>query len=159
MSPSESLMVLPALYDSRTASSLAFFSTRSASLYSSRPRSAASIVAHGPDSTALRAALTALSTSLALPSATLAITSPVAGLYVSNDLPSTGSTHSLLMRSLVWVMAGAAGRCLIAAGAAMVAVLSATGMVLSSGWHDTPQGGAVKKVASPVAGCPARRFP
>src|SRR5204862_8089566 len=55
-SPRESVMVLPQLSDSRAASSSAFFSTRSASLNISRPRSAASIVFHGPDSSACRAA-------------------------------------------------------------------------------------------------------
>ena len=63
--PCESVIVLPQLSDSRAASSSAFFSTRSASLKSSRPRSAASIVLQGPDSRACRAALTALSTSAA----------------------------------------------------------------------------------------------
>jgi len=51
------------------------------------------IVLQGPDSSALRAALTALSTSAALPAATSASTSPVAGLYVSNSPPSLESTH------------------------------------------------------------------
>ena len=101
MSPCESLIVLPQLSDSSAASSSAFSSTRSASLNSSRPRSAASIVLQGPDSRALRAALTALSTSALSASATLAITSPVAGLSVSNSPPSTGSTHLLSMNSLV----------------------------------------------------------
>jgi hypothetical protein len=73
-------MVLPLLYDSSTANSSAFFSTKSANLYSNRPRSAASVRDHGPDSNALRAALTARSMSAAVPSATRAITSPVAGL-------------------------------------------------------------------------------
>ena len=48
-----------------------------------------------------RAALTALSTSAGPPAATWAITSPVAGLYVSNSPPSTGSTHLLSMNNLV----------------------------------------------------------
>ena len=50
MSPFESVIVLPQLSDSRAASSSAFFSTRSASLNRSLPRSAASIVLQGPDS-------------------------------------------------------------------------------------------------------------
>ena len=101
MSPLESLIVLPQLSDSSAASSSAFCSTRSASLKSRLPRSAASIVLQGPDSSARRAALTALSTSAGPAAATLAITSPVAGLYVSNSPPSTGSTHLLSMNSLV----------------------------------------------------------
>ena len=76
----ESVMVLPQLSDSRAASSAAFFSMRSASLNMSLPRSAASILLQGPDSRARRAALTALSTSGAVAAATLAMTSPVAGL-------------------------------------------------------------------------------
>ena len=63
MSPLESVIVLPQLSDSSAASSSAFCSTRSASLKSRLPRSAASIVLQGPDSSACRAALTALSTS------------------------------------------------------------------------------------------------
>ena len=47
------------------------------------------------------AASTALSTSDALASATSQMTSPVAGLIVSNRLPETLSTHSLLISSLV----------------------------------------------------------
>jgi hypothetical protein len=58
-----------------------------------RPRSRAFIFRHGPFSNAFRAALTALSTSALSPSATLAITSPVAGLSVSNVLPLVESTH------------------------------------------------------------------
>src|SRR5580692_472111 len=65
----------------------------SASLYRSRPRSAALIFGHGPDSNALRAAFTARSTSALSPSATLQMTSPVAGFCVSNVLPETESTH------------------------------------------------------------------
>ena len=109
MSPFESVIVLPQLSDSSAASSSACCSTRSASLKSKRPRSAASIVLHGPVSSARRAALTALSTSAALPAATLAITSPVAGLNVSNSPPSTGSIHLLSMNSLVSLTLGRAG--------------------------------------------------
>ena len=106
MSPLESLIVLPQLSDSSMASSSAFCSTRSASLKSKRPRSAASIVLHGPVSRARRAALTALSTSAAPAAATLAITSPVAGLKVSNSPPSTGSVHLLSMNSFVSLIFG-----------------------------------------------------
>ena len=55
-------------------------SMRSASLLSSRPRSEAFIFGHGPSSNALRAALTARSTSALSPSATWQMVSPVAGL-------------------------------------------------------------------------------
>src|SRR5258708_5743239 len=106
MSSLESLIVLPALSDSSVASSLALASTRSASLSRSLPRSAASILLQGPASSALRAALTALSTSLGPAAATLAMTWPVAGLYVSKEPPSIGSTHWLLMSRRVWLMAG-----------------------------------------------------
>src|SRR2546430_16073402 len=58
-----------------------------------RPRSRAFIFRHGPLSNALRAARTALSTSAFSPSATCAITSPVAGLIVSNVRPLVESTH------------------------------------------------------------------
>ena len=44
--------------------------------------------------------------SAAVPAATSAITSPVAGLRVSNLPPSAGSTHLLLISSLVCLMAG-----------------------------------------------------
>src|SRR5436190_23486665 len=53
----------------------------------------------GPSSNALRAALTARSTSALSPSATLQMTSPVAGLSVSNVLPETLSCHLPPMNS------------------------------------------------------------
>ena len=52
----------------------------------SRPRSRASILRQGPESNALRAALTARSMSAASPSATSAMTSSVAGLIVGERL-------------------------------------------------------------------------
>src|SRR5256885_16617269 len=66
---------------------------RSASLLSSRPRSEAFIFDHGPDSNALRAALTARSMSALSPSATWQIVSPVAGFCVAKVLPDWESTH------------------------------------------------------------------
>src|ERR1051326_2640533 len=93
---------LPLSSDSNCASSSACFSTRSASLFSRTPRPAAWIfLRHGPLSKAVRAAATALSTSAASASATLVMTSPVAGLRVGKVLPEAESTHLLLMSSLV----------------------------------------------------------
>src|SRR5262245_8163265 len=66
---------------------------RSASLCSSRPRSAPLIFGQGPSSNALRAALTARSMSALSPSATWQMVSPVAGLRVANVLPLCESTH------------------------------------------------------------------
>src|SRR3981081_448073 len=57
------------------------------------PRSEAGIFDQGPSSNALRAALTARSTSALSPSATWQIVSPVAGLTVANVLPLTLGTH------------------------------------------------------------------
>src|SRR3954468_2687421 len=68
-----------------------------------RPRSRALIFRHGPFSNARRAARTALSTSDASPSATWAITSPVAGLIVSNVRPLVEFTHLPSISILVWV--------------------------------------------------------
>ena len=48
---------------------------------------------HGPVSSALRAAVTARSTSAASPSAIVAITSSVAGLIVSNVFPLAAGIH------------------------------------------------------------------
>src|SRR5262249_43232067 len=48
---------------------------------------------HGPESKALRAALTARSTSALSPSATWQMVSPVAGLRVGKDFPEALSTH------------------------------------------------------------------
>src|ERR1041384_90947 len=84
---------LPLSSDSNCASSSACFSTRSASLFSRTPRPAAWIfLRHGPLSKAVRAAAA---------SATLVMTSPVAGLRVGKVLPEAESTHLLLMSSLV----------------------------------------------------------
>src|SRR5439155_27200949 len=80
-------------------SSCVFCSIRSASLFVSRPRSAPDIFDHGPDSNALRAALTARSTSALSPSATWQMVSPVAGLTVGNVLPDTLSSHLPPMNS------------------------------------------------------------
>ena len=79
-----------------------FSSIRSASRLMSRPRSRASIFRQGPESKALRAALTARSMSAASPSATSAMTSSVAGLIVSKVLPLALLTHLPSIRSLVW---------------------------------------------------------
>ena len=74
---------LPLSSDSSRASSSACFSIRSASRFSSRPRSAADILRQGALlSKAARAALTARSTSAASASATSQMASPVAGLMV-----------------------------------------------------------------------------
>src|SRR5271166_6350742 len=59
----------------------------------SRPRSEPLIFGHLPLSKALRAACTARLMSSRSPSATLAITSPVAGLYDGNVLPDAASTN------------------------------------------------------------------
>src|SRR6188474_2542277 len=67
-----------------------------------RPRSRAFIFRQGPLSKARRAALTALFTSGASPSASWAITSPVAGLIVSNVRPLVESTHLPSISILVW---------------------------------------------------------
>ena len=63
---------------------------------------AASILRQGPESNALRAALTARSMSAASPSATWAMTSSVAGLIVSNVLPLSLSRHLPSISILVW---------------------------------------------------------
>ncbi len=127
MSPFESPIVLPQLSDSSVANSSAFCSIRSASLNISRPRSAASIALHGPDSTARRAALTALSTSAGPAAATLASASPVAGLCVSNVPPSTGSAQSLSMKS--WVSRTLGRVAVLAAVAVLVAMVVAPWML------------------------------
>src|SRR5262245_60817204 len=93
---------LPLSRASSWASSSAFFSIRSASLYIRLPRCAAvSFLRQGPLSKAPRAADTALSTSAASASATWAMVSPVDGLMVGNVLPDTASVHLLLMSSFV----------------------------------------------------------
>src|SRR5438309_1990203 len=94
---------------------------RSASLYSSRPRSAPLIFDQGPSSNALRAALTARSTSALSPSATWQIASPVAGLSVGNVLPETLSSHLPPMKS-GWslTLGGLTVRLLVAVAVAML---------------------------------------
>src|ERR1051325_5025060 len=77
---------------------------RSASLFMSRPRSDAVIFDHGPESNALRAALTARSMSALSPSATWQIGSPVQGLMVGNVLPDTLSTHLPPMNIGSWAL-------------------------------------------------------
>src|SRR5207244_11611841 len=72
---------------------------RSASRLSRRPRSEAFIFGQGPSSNALRAALTARSTSALSPSATWQMVSPVAGLIVGKVLPDTLSSHLPPMKS------------------------------------------------------------
>jgi hypothetical protein len=109
--------VLPLSSVSSAANSSKFSSIKSASRLISRPLSRASIFAQGPDSNALRAALTAKSISAASPSATWAITSSVAGLMVGNVLPLLASCHLSPMRILVWRTLGAAvlGACNVVA--------------------------------------------
>src|SRR5579864_5978962 len=93
-------MGLPLSSVSSSANSSMFFSSRSARRQSSLPRSLADIFCQGPprSSKALRASLTARSTSAAPASATWVITSPVAGLMVSKVFAVT--THSPPIRSL-----------------------------------------------------------
>src|SRR5262245_7412893 len=73
----------------------------SASFSSNPPRSPGLIFDHGPDSNALRAALTARSMSALSPSATRQMTSPLVGLIVSNVLPLADATH-LPPMSIFW---------------------------------------------------------
>src|SRR5213080_688821 len=93
----DSKIGLPLSRVSSSASSSMFFSTRSASRHSSRPRSLVDILRHGPprSSNAWRAALTARSTSSGEASTIWVKTSPVAGLMVLNFLEP--STHSPLI--------------------------------------------------------------
>src|SRR5690349_4881962 len=93
-------MGLPLSSVSSSANSSMFFSSRSARRQSSLPRSLADIFCHGPprSSRALRAALTARSTSAGPASATWVMTSPVAGLMESKVLEV--ATHSPPIRSL-----------------------------------------------------------
>src|SRR5262245_40637954 len=91
--PRASRSGLPLSRLSSAVNSSCFCSIRSASLLRSRPRSEAFILGQGPSSKALRAALTARSTSALSPSATWQMVSPVAGLMVGNVLPETLSSH------------------------------------------------------------------
>src|SRR5579859_4487679 len=91
---------LPLSSDSSCASSSACFSIKSARRFISTPRCAGVIcLRHGPLSNAVRAALTALSTSAASDSCTCAMTSPVDGLTVGNVLPEALFTHLPLISS------------------------------------------------------------
>src|SRR5438270_3670121 len=92
----------PLSSDSRVASSSMLASIKSARRFKSFPRSEADIRLQTDLAwKALRAAFTASSTSGASASATLASTSPVAGLMVSKLLPDTLSTHLLSIRIFV----------------------------------------------------------
>src|SRR6202045_1830175 len=66
-------------------------------------RSDGVMLAHGEDSNARRAAWTAASTSAASPSATRAITRPVAGFVTSKVLPEAAATHLPLISSFFGV--------------------------------------------------------
>src|ERR1700692_1851211 len=88
----------------------------------SRPRSEPFILAQGPVSTALRAALTARSTSALSPSATWQIASPVQGLRVAKVLPETLSAHLPPMNIGSWALT--CGRLTMSlVGAELVAVV------------------------------------
>src|SRR5271169_6305097 len=84
---------LPLSSDSSSASSPAYFEIRSPMRQMILPRSEGVMVAHGPDSRARRAACTAASMSALSPSATCAITLPVAGFVTSKVLPEAAPTH------------------------------------------------------------------
>src|ERR1700674_5904565 len=88
---------LPLSSDSSSASSSAYFEIRSPMRQIILPRSEGVMVAHGPDSRARRAACTAASMSALSPSATRAMTLPVAGFMTSKVLPETAGTHLPLM--------------------------------------------------------------
>ena len=77
---------------------------RSARRNSSRPRSRALIRGQGPCSNASRAARTARSTSSAVPWATSAITSSVAGLMVGKVLPSLAATQRPPIKHSVYLI-------------------------------------------------------
>src|SRR3970040_1895992 len=87
------LIGLPLSRDSSSANSWRYLVIRSPIFQISLPRSDGVLDAHGPDSKARRAALTAASTSALSPSATWVITSPVEGLVTANVLPDTADTH------------------------------------------------------------------
>ena len=92
-------MGMPLSRASSWANSSALSSIMSPTRHSALARSAGGRSRHTPLSNDLRAAATARSTSSALPSATLASTSPVAGSSVSNVLPLAESTHRPPMNS------------------------------------------------------------
>ncbi len=110
MSPFESLIVLPQLSDSSAAELVGVLLDEVGQLEEQPAAIGGVHRAPGAGLQRPRAALTARSTSAAVPAATFAITSPVAGLYVSNSPPSAGSTHSLLISKRVWRMAGEENR-------------------------------------------------
>ena len=89
----DSMMGLPLCSVSRRATSSICSTSRSPSFHTSRPRSRADILPHGP-LRAARAAATAASTSDAPADATSAITSSVAGLTTGIVLPSAASCHA-----------------------------------------------------------------
>src|ERR1700677_4506516 len=97
--PAATVFALPLSSDSSSASSSVFSAIRSPSRCRRRPRSDGVSRLQGPSSAA-RAALTARSTSAALPWATCASTSPVPGSKLSNVSPSSASTHLPLISSL-----------------------------------------------------------
>src|SRR6202171_1623167 len=94
-------MGLPLSSDSSSASSSACCSIRSAILRRKRVRACGLKFAHLPSSYALRACLTASSTSALSPSATKARTCSLDGLRVSKVLPDFDGTHLPLIRSFL----------------------------------------------------------
>ena len=84
---------------SSRAISSRFCVIRSPSFQTIRPRSAALIRGHGPESKALRAAATARSTSRSSPRPTRALGSSVAGLIVSYVEPEAGARQVPAMKS------------------------------------------------------------
>ena len=109
MSPRESLMVLPQLSDSSAANSSASCSMRSASLNSSRPRSAASILPHGPVSSSALAPLSLRDRRL-WPSRDLGDHFARGRVERVEGAAVDGSTHSLLIKQPCLCTAGAVGR-------------------------------------------------
>ena len=89
----QSFIVLPVSKLSRTASSCVCSRTKAATFKSTSLRSSGSARLHVPALNTRRAAATARSTSAALQWATLAKIWPVAGLVVSNFVPSAASQN------------------------------------------------------------------
>src|SRR5215831_812157 len=112
-------------------------SIRSASLFSSRPRSAALILRQGPPSNALRASFTAKSTSTLSASAIWQISSPVAGFVVGKLLPEAASTQRLLMSSFVAVMGTARGGAVVTE---LICLLQSGTLVVPDGVSIAPGG-------------------
>src|SRR5437899_747800 len=98
ISSRDAISGLPTFTDSSCASSSAFSSSTSASLWSSSERSFGVLSSHSGD--ACFAASTARSTSSAPQRGTSAITSPVAGLITSIVSPDALSDHSPPMKAL-----------------------------------------------------------